>query len=299
MTDQKNSDNPPNDAKGEPPGQTPVTPTAPKKGKMSEKGKATATNKEDVSTELAREFRWVEASQIAISAALLIVGIVALCIYYGQLGEMRKSTKAARDAADAAKQSADGVAKQLDLSERPWINLDMGTSPVTIDQQGLTTRIGIRLKNTGNSPATGLRFRAIIIQSPMGENAPSETIKGRDSLCNDARKEISNGNDSEGETIFPNSEGLTRYIGMTIPRSDVDRAIKNYGGVIPMIVTCAADRSTFNDKIHTTAKVFMIMRRDPATGTALLIVPPREGTMTLPPNQFVVPPSFVAAIYAD
>jgi hypothetical protein len=61
---------------------------------------------QNVNTELAREFRWVEVARIASNVVLAVVGIVALCIYYGQLSEMRKSSQASQDAAHAAERAA-------------------------------------------------------------------------------------------------------------------------------------------------------------------------------------------------
>jgi hypothetical protein len=60
------------------------------------------TSSKETVQELAREFRWVEIAQIGSSMVLAVVGIIALCIYAGQLGQMKKSTKAAQDAAQIA-----------------------------------------------------------------------------------------------------------------------------------------------------------------------------------------------------
>jgi hypothetical protein len=63
----------------------------------------------DVSKELAHEFRLVEYAQISSNVILAIVGIIALCIYNGQLKQMRRSTKAAEKAAI----SADNTLKEI------------------------------------------------------------------------------------------------------------------------------------------------------------------------------------------
>ncbi|HWY54259.1 MAG TPA: hypothetical protein VNZ03_07335 [Terriglobales bacterium] len=83
---------------------------------MSEKGNGNSDEEENVSKELARQFKWVEAAQIASNVILAIVGIIALCIYNGQLEQMRKSTKAAQDAAvaaQAAANTADATLKEI------------------------------------------------------------------------------------------------------------------------------------------------------------------------------------------
>jgi hypothetical protein len=126
---------------------------------------------ENVSNELAREFRWVEFAQIISNAGLLIVGIVAVCIYTGQLTEMRRTTKAAQDSADAAKQAATVAQDQLELAERPWIKITdvktVGNNPLipAFSFQGLghgpfpngnkqaTFQLKISMKNVGHSLA--------------------------------------------------------------------------------------------------------------------------------------------------
>src|SRR5260370_9865805 len=47
-----------------------------------------------------------------------------LSIYNGQLTEMRKSTKAAQDAADAATTAANTAHDALVTSNRPWIGVE-------------------------------------------------------------------------------------------------------------------------------------------------------------------------------
>lgn len=101
--------------------QSPVTPPTPLHGALSydSEGKAEAAKNE--ADELAREFRTAEKWVIGTNIALAIIGIIALCIYNGQLKEMRKSTKAATIAANAAASAADTAKKTLDSSSESFM----------------------------------------------------------------------------------------------------------------------------------------------------------------------------------
>jgi hypothetical protein len=103
-----------------------------------------------------------------------------------------------------------------------------------------------------------------------------------------------------GESIFLNSEGVTRILGMTLPGADAEPARhKNFGlGLSPMILMCAAYHSTYDRKSHVTARVLIVMKRDPSSGVGVAIVP-QEDAGSLAPDQIILAPGFVAAMYAD
>jgi len=225
-----------------------------------------------------------------------ILGIILLGVYTAYTIKMYCANK---EAADAAKNAAETAARQLDMSERPWINPDIGIADnVDVEQTGITVKIGVRLKNTGHSPATALRFQAETIAVPVGPTGDAETIKERDRVCGVAQKEISEGNDSKGETIFPDSEGITRYVTMVLAKDEMDASIEKWKSVTPMIVTCVAYLPTFERTIHTTAKVFLVLRIDPVTKVGMAFFPSNEGTI-FKPGQFALVPNLVAGVYAD
>jgi hypothetical protein len=60
---------------------------------MGEASNGDSTAKQGVASELSREFKWVEIAQIASNVVLAIVGIIALCIYNGQLSVMKGQLK--------------------------------------------------------------------------------------------------------------------------------------------------------------------------------------------------------------
>lgn len=142
MTNQNDSGGPPDKTQEESSSQTPMTPIAPQKAQVSEQTSTATKRENNVSSELAREFRWVEFAQIGSNVVLAIVGIIALCIYNGQLTEMRKASKAAQDSADAATsaaKTADATLKvakqQFRIEERPYIYASPEPAGPTINAQ--------------------------------------------------------------------------------------------------------------------------------------------------------------------
>ncbi len=98
----------------------PIAPTAPAEDQVrADSGKRT-NGEQETAQELAREFRWVEFAQLMVNGVLAIIGVIALCIYYGQLPQMKKATEATGIAAGAARDSADFASDALDESKREF-----------------------------------------------------------------------------------------------------------------------------------------------------------------------------------
>ncbi len=89
MTSENSSDAPTSDAQSQPPRQPPVTPPTPPQGEVGPNPNDRPDNQQETARELAREFRWVEAAQLVVNGVLAMVGIIALCIYHGQLKVMQ------------------------------------------------------------------------------------------------------------------------------------------------------------------------------------------------------------------
>ena len=219
---------------------------------------------------------------------LAVYAAVTLAIYC----ENKRSAEAAQKAANTA-------ATQLELTERPWIepSVDLG-SALEVEPIGITLKINLHLKNNGVTPAVTTLFQAEMIAQPMGTTGDAEIIKERDRVCDLVKQNVAESVESKGETIFAKTEGVTKIIGMTIPPAEVESSVKKFGGVVPMVVTCAAYRATFNNTIHATSKVFMILRIDQKSGNGLVIVPTKKGFI-LAPNEFFLTPSPIAGVYAD
>jgi hypothetical protein len=80
-----------------------VSPSAPKQNEVGADAHNSAEQQQDTAKELAREFRWVEIGQFVVNGILAVIGIIALCIYGGQLKVMR------------------GQLDEMSASRRPWV----------------------------------------------------------------------------------------------------------------------------------------------------------------------------------
>src|ERR1700724_4890863 len=89
MTNENDRNNPTTDSQGQSPLQPPVTPSTSLEGAFPDNGKGKANEEKNETKVLAREFRIAEKWVIGTNIILAVIGIVALCIYGGQLHVMR------------------------------------------------------------------------------------------------------------------------------------------------------------------------------------------------------------------
>jgi hypothetical protein len=125
MKNEKDSNGPPADSQAQSPPQPPVLPPAPLQGALPNDGKGNADEEKNKTNELAREFRIAEKWVIGTNIVLGIIGIVALCIYNGQLrvmrgqlGEIIRQYPELQKSADAAKKSADTAEHSFQVERR-------------------------------------------------------------------------------------------------------------------------------------------------------------------------------------
>jgi hypothetical protein len=140
--------------------------------------------------ELAREIHWVEKTSMWVQIGLAIIGILALCIYFGQLREMQKATEATRQAAyaacvgaqvsraalietqreevDAHSASKAAVYQALaaTASERASLQIKTGQANVFV---GDGIRVPFRLNNSGTSAAYNFKLAARTVFIPRDE----------------------------------------------------------------------------------------------------------------------------------
>ena len=101
--------------------------------------------------------------QVGIQAALLLGAFIAICIYSGQLDEMRRSTDAATNAAYSAKVSLNLMRRMSKIDQRAWVGVDKieGDEPKKgeIEKEGGITEerfvitSWMTFKNFGKTPA--------------------------------------------------------------------------------------------------------------------------------------------------
>jgi hypothetical protein len=160
-------------------GSVPLKDTPDKESQQGQFGKGIVSNSPPTPTYQANASRskdgtppaWKKAAEISVAIGtlgLLLVNILLWC-----------STK---KTADAAKNSADTSAKELELSQRPWVSLSNISvdSPLIFDSNGAHVKIGFSITNTGRSVATN-GFYSVEFMATMAD-LPSP-VQERDKLC--------------------------------------------------------------------------------------------------------------------
>jgi hypothetical protein len=140
---------------------------APKQSGIRTDTEETTGENESIGKELAREFRWFEFASLLINGLLAFVGIIALCVYHGQLTVMRgqlteiqKQYPELQKSADAAKDGADFTTQQAKMffdTQRPWVYVKMVDSIHL--EAGKPITAPVEVINYGGSPAI---VRAVI-----------------------------------------------------------------------------------------------------------------------------------------
>jgi len=209
--------------------------------------------------------------------------------------ELRDQTARSAKAAEA---SAATAARALTASQRPWLKMEVTSAgTLDIDDRGITMHIPVLLRNIGKSIATGIRTHAQLIPAPTGSAAFRETTTARDRLCSEAKSEVAEGPDSNGQSIFFDSEGTTTTWGVTIRKKDAARAFEHDGSVIPMVIVCTAYHATYDSEVHSTARVLLVLQTDPSTGAGVGFSPTRQ--VSFQPSEYSLVPAFSAGLFAD
>jgi hypothetical protein len=110
---------------------------------------------QSTASELAREFRWVEVASLAVNGFLAIIGIVALCIYGGQLRVMR------------------GQLDEMAAARRAWVGL-MGSDHITGEiVRNRPIKINLDIQNFGKAPALDETSFNALANHPIKDPMPS------------------------------------------------------------------------------------------------------------------------------
>jgi hypothetical protein len=168
MKNENDSNDPTANPQDQPSLQGPAPPAAPLQGALPDNCKRETNEEKNETKELAREFRIAEKWVIGTNIVLAVIGIVALCIYYGQLQVMRgqlgeiikqypeiqKSANAAKSAAETADTTLKSTEKSFVVDQRPYIVVAEGypqfLHPPVVGQQA---QVNVLLKNIGKTPA--------------------------------------------------------------------------------------------------------------------------------------------------
>jgi hypothetical protein len=213
------------------------------------------------------------ATLLAFITAAIYAGIAA-----HQASLMRKATTAAQKSADAA-------VKQLEVSERPWIQLDLALSePLKFDQDGLHSLLKIVMKNTGNSAAASVLMTSEMHVKPGWPDV--EMIQLREKLCDQLKQSVTNPFSGAVDVMFPGTYPVGEFRRLGVPKSDVENAAKLAGttGLIPLILTCVVYRSTFNDTFHESAYSSYVGFFDPHKNNGIVMAIKIEPNMSINPD---------------
>ncbi len=87
------------------------------------------------------------------------------------LGQMMVQNDAAKTSADAAKSAAETAAAQLEMTDRPWVTIDvLITGPLTYSDEGVQMNFSFVPKNIGHSPAQDVLISPQLIPVSMGDD---------------------------------------------------------------------------------------------------------------------------------
>jgi len=186
MAKEDSPNNPPPNSEAQTPANASMTPSASHEGALIDDSERQSNNQIQTANELAREFRAAEKWAIGTNIGLAVIGIFALCIYYGQLTVMRgqleqiikqypelqKSAKAANSAAIIADSTLKASQQQFRNEQRPYIWLTPGVA-LSNNPMGATSlsglasgKIGLTINiygmNGGHSPAIEVMHTNIV-----------------------------------------------------------------------------------------------------------------------------------------
>jgi hypothetical protein len=191
----------------------------------------------------------LQTGAVAIAVGLLIVN----------LSQSRATSRATQQASSAAKSTAEATARQLELSQRPWISIDTSVqSPLTFTSQGAAqVSVNFVIRNVGSTPAKGLSVQPKILIASQGEQDP---VMQRSKVCEENRTREA---ETDG-TLFPKVE-FTKSVTFLGDAWDIVKESTRTGSFSPVVIVCASYRSTFDDSArYTTGVIYYLRRIDPS-----------------------------------
>jgi hypothetical protein len=191
----------------------------------------------------------LQIGAVAIALGLLIVN----------LSQSRATSRATQQASSAAKSTAEATARQLELSQRPWVSIDTFIeSPLTFTPEG-SAQVSVKfvIRNVGITPAKGLSVQPEISIGSLDEQDP---VMQRSKVCEENR---TRGTGADG-TLFPKVE-FTKFVTFRGDAKDIVKESNRTGSFSPVVIVCASYRSTFDDSArYTTGAIYYVRRIDPS-----------------------------------
>jgi hypothetical protein len=232
-------------------------PPAVEQSEVGDKAKCCTDDKQNNSIKLEMDIRTGERWLIGINAFSVIMTIVIALIYWGQLCQMRRATKAAEGANKVATDT-------LIASNRPWLDIQPTIKgPLTFDKAGAHLTMQVEMVNTGHSPAvrviTSNEFIQIINWNPHPWN---ELKKICDLAGGGSALETNRG---LTQIVFPGKPFSDEFSFVMSPDELERKVVPEYRSpyIYPAVVWCTAYRSDFSDKVHRIGYIWNIYKFDP------------------------------------
>ena len=206
----------------------------------------------------------------------------------------------------ANNKAAETAAKELELSQRPWVSLANFSidGPLIFDNNGAHINISYEIKNTGHSPAIRGFWQQEFFLQFLDNPSP---IKKRDDACKFAAYRSTKVTDARmSETWFP-GDSLPRPFEESFSSTDIANALElpkqvfpnapiseEAGYLYPEIVVCFAYRAAFTDTQYHTGYILKLGRINPKTP---YIPPLKSGEIPASELKLYIHPFY--GIYAD
>ncbi len=208
---------------------------------------------------------WIKLA-VSIGTLFVVAAYTALTAY--QLIQLKVS-------ADAAKSAADTAAKQLEMSERPWIKVKLVShGPFTFSSSGYAN-LGLQfaLKNVGHSVAAGVTIETRMFPV-LGNEVFTKSIEHQKEVCAIARERKIDPQGLAGGalSLFPEDESPSPYtVDVAIDKPSIDSTIfrkdRFFPGsqeIYPIVVGCADYQFTFESGHHQTGFIYEVRQLNPA-----------------------------------
>jgi hypothetical protein len=215
-----------------------------------------------------------------------------------QLGPLRKSASAANTAAIAAKNAAETSQKQFEMSERPWIKVDLvAVRQFDFDVNGnLTLTLEFVMKNVGHSVATGIGLHFEPQPETAGSGGFITSKAGQKDICDIWRQFPFRSDESDKETLFQD-QMYVDVTTITISKEAIDKVQFNRDKHIALVRVfgCVDYGFSFAPQHHQTGFNYEIFRPGPLGYGALSI---RAGD-NVPLSALAIRRSIFGGFYVD
>ena len=187
----------------------------------------------------------------------------------GQLVAIQEAGAHTEGLARQAVRQTELTQKELELTHRPWIAVDIAPiSPLVFDQRGCVMHFNVTMKNVGHSVA-----KNVSLWTDLAISGIHDPMKVRDELCN-IMKRPENENSDYGWLLFPNQQAIEQRPAIKSP-ADVQKAVEmrlfqGLNAIGLHLVGCVDYPSAFDPKRHhQTRFVYLVGYVDPAKGFAM------------------------------